>query len=322
MKRVRRRKRTKSRRRNLWPLLGLGALGLAAVWLGRRRPSPEPEVEEAPPPAPAASPGLSYEAPDDADLAWIPGPSGSLRILERHPNGRTAIVFVHGLGGRLELWNPVVSALGPGLHSIAVDLPGHGGSDAAADGDYSIPAVAAALGAVVEGLSLRSVVLVAHSLGASVALEYAARHPERVLGVLLVDPNGDQSQAAEKDRRAFLEVLRSDPAREFPWYFRQILHGAREEVAERVLESLEATGDEVLLAYMEKVADHSPLAALQSYGGPVLSVVSDLNVLPQALHRLHPELPVRRLYGASHWLMMDRPEEVLEVLWDFLDGVA
>lgn len=322
MKRVKRRKKTKSRRRNLWPLLGLGALGLAAVWLGRRRPSVGPEVETPPEPEPGTPPDLLYEPPDDADLGWIPGPSGSLRILERHPNGRIAVVFVHGLGGRLELWMPVVSALGPGLHSIAVDLPGHGGSDTAADGDYSVPAVAAALGAVIEGLSLRRAVLVAHSLGASVALEYAARHPERVLGVLLVDPNGDQSQAPEKDRQAFLDVLRSDPAREFPWYFRQILLGARPEIEERVLESLEGTGDEVLLAYMEEVAEHSPVEALKSYGGPALSIVSDLNVLPQALHRLHPELPVRHLYGASHWLMMDRPEEVLEILWDFLDAIA
>lgn len=322
MKRVKHRKRTKGRRRSLWPLLGLGALGLAAVWIGRRRPPSERRRDLPPAPEPEPPPGLLYEPPDDADLAWIPGPSGSLRILERHQSGRTAVVFVHGLGGRLELWTPIVSALGPGLHAIAVDLPGHGGSDAAVDGDYSIPAVAAALGAVAEGLSLRRMVLVAHSLGGSVALEYAARHPERVLGVLLVDPNGDQSQAPEKDRLAFLEVLRGDPAREFPWYFRQILHGAREEVAERVLESLEATGDEVLLAYMEKVVDHSPLAALKSYGGPVVSVVSELNRLPQALHRLHPELPVRRLYGASHWLMMDRPEEVLEILWDFLDEIA
>ncbi len=255
-------------------------------------------------------------------MAWIPGPSGSLRILERHPNGPLAVVFVHGLGGRLEQWTQLVAALGPGLRSIAVDLPGHGGSDAASDGDYSIAAIAAALGAVAEGLGLRRMVLVAHSLGGSVALEYAARHPERVAGVLLVDPNGDQSHVPEEQRRSFLEVLRGDPAREFPWYFRQILHGARPEVAERVLESLEATGDEVLIGYMEEVAEHSPIAALKSFGGPVLSVVSELNVLPQSLHRLQPELPVRHLYGASHWLMMDRPEEVLEILWDFLDEIA
>ena len=50
--------------------------------------------------------------------------------------------------------------------------------------------------------------------------------------------------------------------------------------------------------------------------------MSELNTLPQSLHRLHPERPVRRLYGASHWLMMDRPDEVLEILWDFLEEIA
>lgn len=215
----------------------------------------------------------------------------------------------------------MLQAAGPALRCIAFDLPGHGGSDPAADGAYAVEDLAAALGAVIDSLALRRVVLVGHSLGASVVSEYAKRHRSRVLGLLLVDPNGDQSRLGEKERQGLVAALEGSPRAELGWQFRQILHSARSEVADRILDDLETTDEEVLLATLTASLDYSPVAALEAWDGPVRSIISDFNDLPHSLHRLLPELPVRFVGGTSHWLMLDRIDDFWELLVDFLDSV-
>lgn len=71
----------------------------------------------------------------------------------------------------------------------------------------------------------------------------------------------------------------------------------------------------------ESVADYNPLPALQTYPGPVRCVISDLNTLAYSLHRLLPEMPLRQISGASHWLMMDRPDELWDALVDSLEEI-
>ena len=60
------------------------------------------------------------------------------------------------------------------------------------------------------------------------------------------------------------------------------------------------------------------MAALERYAGPRLSVISDHNTLPVSLHNLLPDLPVRLVSGTSHWLMMDRPDDLDRLLVEFL----
>lgn len=312
----RKHRRRQHRRRGLLPWLGLGALGLATYWMTRRRPSDGPAA----PPA-AQGPEELGQLPDDAELSWIPGPSGALRVAERHPTGRLPVVFVHGLAGRLEHWTPQLQAVGPALRALALDLPGHGESDMAADGDYSVPALAASLGAVMEGFALRRAIVVAHSLGALAAIEYARLHSDRVVGLLLVDPSGDQSHMSAADRELLKGALERDARGECEMNFRHFLTGARPEVASLVLEDLASTPEEVLLGALEGSIRYETIGALESYSGPVLSMTSELNDSAISLHRLRPDLPVRPLFQASHWLMLDRPEDVLDALWDLLEEI-
>ncbi len=315
--RKRKRRCKRGRRRRLWRWLGFGAVGLAgAALLTRPRPPADRSAVGADREPATPDPGA---LPEGVAISWIPGSAGSLRLAERHPEGAIEVVFVHGLGGRLEHWGALFAALGPAIRGIAVDLPGHGGSDPAGDGAYDVPALAAALGAAADGLGLRRPLLVAHSLGALAALDWAGRHPGRVSGLLLVDPGGDQTRLREEDRRAMRRALSRDPRGETEWNFRHFLAGARPQVADLVLESLAATAADALHGALEGALDYSPRRALGRFDGPVRLVVSELNRSPSSLHRLWPELPVRRLAGASHWLMMDRPDEVWAELVELLD---
>ncbi len=330
---VKRKNRNKKKARGslLFRLLALtaAAFGLG-LFLRRSRPALPPGNPRALPgddglPAPgehqdpAADSGVA-DLPEDVETSWIPGPGGSLRVAERHRQGAQTLVFVHGLGGRLEHWAAALNSLGPMHRGVAFDLSGHGESDPSDQG-YSVATLAADLAAVVDGLRLRRVVLVGHSLGALAAIEYAATHRDRVSGLFLVDPSGDQTRLPSEEVQAFLQALEQDPRGETRWYFEQLLNGSTAEVAERVLEDLESTSEAVLYDAVAEAATYSPLPALERYGGPVGCAVSELNSLPNSLPSLLPELPVDRLTGTGHWLMLDRPATLQTILDRFLEGL-
>lgn len=315
----------------LLPLLGLGALGLVAAAL-LRKPGPpgtrrglretgERMGSDLLEPTPTQGP--SFEPAEHDDIQWIAGPGGNLRLLERHPDGQLHLIFLHGLGGRLEHWLPLLDCTGPGIHAIALDLPGHGESelDAGEDG-AAVEAMGHAVMATMDQLGLRRVILVGHDLGATVAVQVAAQQPGRVQGLFLVDPNGDQSRLDTSNKEQVLAAMQEDPRDEVRWQFQQILMDAQPRVADRVLADLASSRQEALYGAVRSCLDFPATERLSHFGGPCKALVSELNDVPYSLHRLLPDLPSSMLPHASHWLMMDAPQAVWESLVDFLDRVV
>jgi pimeloyl-ACP methyl ester carboxylesterase len=341
----RERGRRRWRRRGPWAFLALLLGGvLVALLTGRRDDAwPWDEDEEKPgrpgaKPGPAASnpPASTAAAADErsADLAvWIAGPAGNLYVRDGGPgagsdapvaaasHGLLPVLFVHSLGGNGGQWSLQLDHLRHERRAAALDLRGHGESDPAEDGDYTLPGMAADIAAAADQLGLRRFVLAGHSLGAAVAIEYAGRHPERVAGLLLADPNGDQTLVPRDQIEPFLEAVRADPVAEVESYFKQLLIYGDRAAATWVLEDLRATHEDALTGALEGAARHSPLPALARYAGPRLAIVSDLNNLPFSLHRLVADLPAQLLPGTGHWLMVDRPEPFNRLLDDFLESV-
>jgi len=275
----------------------------------------------------ALEPPEGGEPPERPELAVhsvsleVDGPAGKLFVDDGGAPGRP-VLFVHALGGSSRQWRAQLAHLRRRRRAVALDFRGHGDSEPAPSADaYSIDSYRDDVAAVADALDLDHFVLAGHSLGATVALEYAAQHPERVAGLLLVDPNGDQTQIPPGEPETFLEALTEDPHREMEWYFKQILVGSETEVADQVLADLRLTDPAAFRPSLESSFRTSPLPALGSYPGPRLSVVSDMNDLPYSLHNLVPELPWMLLPGTSHWLMMDRPSDFNEAVDEFLASV-
>ena len=326
----------RSRRSRLLPLLGIvaaGAVGAAAVVLLTRPRTSDllPERPEGPEGEPDSPSEIAWdagerrpEAPADDVAVWIAGPAGNLFVRdggEEEEDGGVPVLFIHSLGGNGGQWMLQLDHLRRHRRAAALDLRGHGDSDPAVDSDYSIEGLAADIAAAADELGLRHFVLVGHSLGAAVAIEYASRHKERVAGLLLVDPNGDQTRIPAKQLSPFLKAVKADPLREMDSYFRQILAGGDPAVAAWVLEDLKLTDEGALAGALQAGSRYSPLAALARYTGTKLAILSDMNRLPFSLHNLVPDLPARFLSGTGHWLMMDSPEPFNHLLDRFLDEV-
>lgn len=97
-----------------------------------------------------------------------------------------AVVLLHGFASSLETWETVRPALARDHRVIALDLKGFGWSDRP-EGDYSPRGQAQLVLALMDARGVTSAAVVAHSWGASVALQMALLSPARVERLALYD---------------------------------------------------------------------------------------------------------------------------------------
>ncbi|WP_459192118.1 alpha/beta fold hydrolase [Halosimplex sp. J119] len=110
---------------------------------------------------------------------------------ERRGSGPT-IVFVHGAIVDHSQWDPQLDALADDYETIAYDVRGHGRTGGSPRGRYSVDLLADDLGALLDALDIERAVLCGLSMGGCIAQVYAARHPDRVAGLVLADTFGPE----------------------------------------------------------------------------------------------------------------------------------
>lgn len=99
------------------------------------------------------------------------------------------IVFVHGLGGNLTHWQFVAPPLAGSHRVLGLDLPGFGES-LRPDTPYSYDRMAQAVLSLMDRRGVDRATVVGHSFGGAVATQLALDRPERVRGLVLVNPAG------------------------------------------------------------------------------------------------------------------------------------
>ncbi|HET6796716.1 MAG TPA: alpha/beta hydrolase [Gemmatimonadales bacterium] len=262
----------------------------------------------------------AYVAPKLMLIHKITGPAGMLMV-DAGGRGDQPVVFAHSLAGNSRHWQFQLDHLRTNRQAVGFDFRGHGRSSTAADDDYSISGMAADIAAVVDTFGFDHFVLVGHSMGAGAALLYAAAHPARVAGLLLVDPIGDGKQISAAEAHSFMAGFESNYDNASRNYWTQIA-GPDNTVQNRLLADLRATPPEVVVAVLRSVMRFDPDPALARYQGPMLSVVTPNNDQPFSLHRLGKGFPHQVVSGTGHWIQLDRPDELNRQLDEFLDTVS
>lgn len=97
------------------------------------------------------------------------------------------LVLLHGLRGFSGTWRALATALGSQFRLIAFDQRGRGESDWDPDRNYYTDAYVSDLEVVVDQLGLARFGLIGHSMGGTTSYVYAARHPERLAGLVIED---------------------------------------------------------------------------------------------------------------------------------------
>lgn len=94
------------------------------------------------------------------------------------------LLLLHGTGASTHSWRGLAPLLGRAAGVLAVDLPGHGFSDAARGQGATLPGMAAGLAALLQEIGLRPSVLVGHSAGAAIAARMALDRPQGLRSVI------------------------------------------------------------------------------------------------------------------------------------------
>jgi pimeloyl-ACP methyl ester carboxylesterase len=120
-----------------------------------------------------------------------------MHVRDTGPRDGPVVIMLHGLGSSLHTWEAWAEALSAHDRVIRFDLPGFGLTGPDPSGDYTDARSVAVLGALMDALGVRRASLVGNSMGGKFAWMFAAEHPDRVVRLVLVSPDGFASPGFE-----------------------------------------------------------------------------------------------------------------------------
>ncbi|MDQ3646503.1 MAG: alpha/beta hydrolase [Actinomycetota bacterium] len=267
------------------------------------------------------------------------------------PAVRRGVVFVHSSAMRSDIWHYQMAGLGE-HRLVFYDLRGHGLSKPKGDDPFSIKRLAADLHLVVESSGLEEVVVVGHSIGGMIALEYC-RDRRGAMGTSvkgLVLLNSTYKPAAETalggaalarlDRlaRRPLDVLGTQshrldrlrkvvrPSDAIFWAVAVAAFGPQPSAKQIdfTYDQLAETDTDVLFDLIRSYRDHDIRDIIDEITVPVLVIggTHDRLTIADASRYLADHLPAAELHlldRCGHMSMLERHREVNRLLERFLD---
>ncbi len=232
--------------------------------------------------------------------------------------GGVPIVFAHSFAGDHSHWAQALAHLGGHRRAIAFDFRGHGSSPQVA-GRYSYGELLKDIGTVADAQKLDRFVLVGHSMGAAIAIEYAALHAPRVQSLVLVDPPPAAGAIPREQIQQIYQSLDQDPYAVVEQFWnQQMFIDSRAEVKRRLLEGLHELSREAAKELTKEAFAIDSSQSLRRYPGPKHAIVTPRNDAQLSLHNVVPGVSHTVVLGTGHWIHLDKPAEFNSALDEFL----
>lgn len=233
--------------------------------------------------------------------------------------GGIPIIFIHGLGGDHTLFKYQIDHFRKSRKVVAIDLYGHYKSTPIKVEDYSIKEFAQSVVELINYLKIEKCVVSGHSMGATVAIEVANLIPKKVLSLIFLDPAGNIYNLPSERKKAMIENLKAQTGKDFvrDW-FTTILNKAKDNTKKMVFEALEKVPKEVLLGEYIALTRYDLSEPLMGYNGNILLINRPESKSNLSYLRINSKIEVHTLLNVSHWLMIDHPYKVNNIMEDFL----
>ncbi len=261
----------------------------------------------------------------------------TLHYLDWGTDGRPPLVCLHGITQTAHSWDEVAPALARTHHVRALDQRGHGDSTWAPDGDYRIATQNHDIEQFLRAVDATPAVLVALSMGGLVALTLAARAPELVRALVVVDIAPEVQRSGVDNIRSFvaatdeLDTFEDFVQRAHSFNPRRSLANIRERLRHNLrqlptgrwtwkydpqLRNPARVGDGMGDLWAEVAKIRCPVLIVRGGESDILA--------PEVAARFGGivKAEVRTVAGAGHSVMGDNPSGFLAAVEPFLAGLA
>ncbi|WP_167577431.1 alpha/beta fold hydrolase [Ammoniphilus sp. YIM 78166] len=239
------------------------------------------------------------------------------------------ILFLHGLGMKKQVWEPIIEQLKDRFLCISIDLLGFGENRASEECerilfDQWIDQVQELL----QKISLTKIHLVGHSLGSFIALAFASKYPSACSSVTAIStlPEFNQAMTDAFEQRALqveifgLNGIIDDLIK--VGFSKETLEN-RPDIVKKYKEIICSNTAAQYALCCRSVANLNNYSLLNRITTPVQLIVGlDDKITPPALSEIVREwIPRCKMYaleGSGHQVHMEKPEEIAKIVSDFL----
>jgi sigma-B regulation protein RsbQ len=282
----------------------------------------------------AATPDVAPATPAAAARVADPGKGPRIILspdnvhIEYHVygSGDPAVVLVHGWAADANYWREQIPVLKTHYTVVAINLAGHGASGANR-GDWSIANYAQDVAAVVHEIPNQQLILVGHSMGATVALAATALIGQRVIGVVTVEALRSVGEptlsAAEIEQRVapfsadFIGATRRMVSESM------FEKGADPTFVQKVAYDMSLEPAAVGVASMRGLLSYNLAALLPAIHVPVYAINSDLKGTDATrIRKSLPDFALDVVPHSGHFLMMEDPARFNPLLLKDITAIA
>src|SRR6266496_4825465 len=266
---------------------------------------------------PSAGAGHAAGPGDRTIVRGTVGPEGArLSYLAAEGGGGETLLLIHGAGVSARSWIHQLEGLAGTLRVLALDLPGRG--ESAPIREPSVEGYAESAHRLLAALGTGPVWVAGHSLGGAVAQALAARHPERVKGLVLISSCARLPQSESPLQRVSWLLL-PNPVRKFLFFLtvKKFLFApdASRQAFVLGMEELRSCPEETLGGDVAAARVMDLEEAARRLQLPALIVCGSLDrltppALSAQLQALIPGAHLDIIEGAGHMLPLERPDEL------------
>jgi 3-oxoadipate enol-lactonase len=265
-------------------------------------------------------------------LAFQQVKSGDTEIVYRVLGEGLPVVLLHPFPANHELWLPVAQALATRYRVILPDLRGHGDSGVG-DGPATMEKHAADISRVMDDAEIGRAPLVGVSIGGYALFEFWRRHRGRVaaLGLCNTKAPADSAEARSGRLQAANDVLErgTEPFFEsmIPRLLGKSTRDSRPDLVDGALRMMrKMSAEDVAQVQRGMAARPDSMDTLKTINVPTLLITGEEDILTGVneaeLMRQHISgSQLRVIPKAGHYSPWERPEEVCQVLREFLEHV-
>jgi len=257
---------------------------------------------------------------------------------EVHGEASGTLILIGGLTRDHTIWRHIIEHLAKDFKVLVFDNRGSGRTDKP-DVDYSIAMLSNDLAELINVLGIGKPIIIGHSMGAFMAMHYAAKYPDKLAGLVLCSACVKQVPAGCEYLQKRIDLVQdnihkgvcsstaseSDIRKAMPWLYSKSFLSDENSISSVIQHEVNNVYPQPGAAFVKQAIaclNHNEISQLGNICTPtlVISGEEDRIVTPQVSHELTDAITPAQLVileDAAHMIQIEQPRIFINILTDF-----